>query len=41
MTVAPPRNDVREPGDGEERLAHIVVADVVGQHVDGERIEGD
>src|SRR6266404_426507 len=34
-------NDVRELGDGEQRLAHIVVADVVGQHIDRKRIEGD
>ena len=33
-------NDVRELGDGKQGLADVCMADIIGQHIDGERVEG-
>lgn len=35
----PGANDIGELGNREQRLADIIVADIVGQHIDGKTID--
>src|SRR5689334_11662909 len=38
--LSPGAHDIGELGDREQRLGDIIVADIVGQHIDGQTIDG-